>query len=80
MLGYPVPTGLKSRRVRRPVYPLSDQVAGVVHSSLEQKKKEEKTKEVILQCQAPRETNPKGHWGPNHLFIKSLFLLKCAGS
>ena len=30
---------------------------------------------IILQCRTPRETNPKGHWGPNYFFIKSLFLL-----
>ena len=30
---------------------------------------------VILQCRTPQETNPKGHWGPNCFFIKSLFLL-----
>ena len=37
-------------------------------------------KPVILQCQTPRETNPKGHWGPNCFLIKSLFLLRCTGS
>jgi hypothetical protein len=26
-----------------------------------------------LQCRTPRETNPKGHWGPNSFLIKSLF-------
>ena len=30
---------------------------------------------VILQCRTPRETNPKGHWGPNYFFVKSVFLL-----
>ena len=30
---------------------------------------------VILQCRTPQESNPKGHWGPNHFFIQSLFLL-----
>ena len=32
-------------------------------------------KPMILQCRTPQETNPKGHWGPNYFFIKSLFLL-----
>ena len=30
---------------------------------------------VILQCRTPRETNPKGHWGPNHSLINSWCLL-----
>ena len=30
---------------------------------------------VMLQCRTAQETNPKGHWGPNGFFIKSLFLL-----
>ena len=30
---------------------------------------------VILQCRAPQETNPEGHWGPHYFFIQSLFLL-----
>ena len=29
---------------------------------------------VMLQCRIPQETNPKGHWGPNYFFIKSLCL------
>ncbi len=28
---------------------------------------------VTLQCQTPRETNPKSHWGPNYFLGKSLF-------
>ena len=39
---------------------------------------------VILQCRAPRETNPRGHWGPNcflrnSLFFASLVVLVCLG-
>ena len=39
---------------------------------------------VILQCRTPQETNPKGHWGPNCVLIKSLFfpslvVLVCLG-
>ena len=41
---------------------------------------------VILQCRTHRETNPKGHWGPNCFFEKirvlfsSLVVLVCLGS
>ena len=28
---------------------------------------------VILQCRAPQETNPKGHCGPNYVFIRYCF-------
>ena len=28
---------------------------------------------VILECRTSQETNPKGHWGPNYIFRKSLF-------
>ena len=27
---------------------------------------------VFLQCRTPRETNPKGHWGPNYLCKKTI--------
>jgi hypothetical protein len=27
----------------------------------------------MLQCRTPRETNPKGHWGPKYFLRKSLF-------
>jgi hypothetical protein len=30
---------------------------------------------VILQCRTPRETNPKGHWGPKYCLGKALFVV-----
>ncbi len=46
---------------------------GLLRSSAPQN--DGRIKPVILQCRGPQETNPKGHWGPNYFFIKSLFLL-----
>ena len=31
---------------------------------------------LIVQCRTPRETNPKGHRGPNHFFVKVLVFAK----
>ena len=36
-------------------------------------------KPVMLQCRTPRETNPKGHWGPNYFLRKSLFFFLPGG-